>query len=183
MRPAILFVTCLYLVVCFTRCRQQEKEHEIYTAADSLIGLTLVLQSRIGSPEIQRMHDFQEEINENLAMLTPVPKEDTTIVKYLELHDVLGQCMQACNQFHEEAFLLETSLYEIMDQVQSKDADPEKLHELLQFEIDNYEDLSRRIDSSLDIAIRQAGILYTLKPEIDRMMEGIVQVQVPDPIP
>lgn len=183
MRSAILFTCCLYLVVCFTRCRQQEKEHEIYATADSLIGLTLVLQSRIGSPEIHRMHNFQEEINEDLVILAPAPEEDTTIVKYLELHNVLGQCMQACNQYHEEAFLLETSLHEIMDQVQSKDADPEKLHELLQFEIDNYEDLSSRIDSSMDIAIRQAGIFYTLKPEIDRMMKRIVQAQVPDPIP
>ena len=181
MRSAILLSACLYLVICFTRCNQQEKEHEIYIKADSLIGLTMVLQSRIGSPEIQRMHEFQEEIIEDLSKLIPVPKEDTSYIKYQELYNGLGQCLQSCSQFHEEAYMLESSLREIMEQILSKEADLDKLHELLELEIDNYENLSARLDSSMNLAILNAKIFYSLKPGIDRMKEGIAQVD--DPMP
>ncbi len=181
MRSFILFTACLYLIVCFTRCNHKEKEHEIYTKADSLIGLTMALQSRIGSPEIQRMHEFQEEIIEDLSKLMPVPEEDTSYIKYQELYNGLGQCLQSCSRFHEEAYMLETSLREIMVQIHSKEADPEKLYEQLQLEIDNYENLSARFDSSMSLAILNAEIFYSLKPGIDRMKEVISQV--PDPMP
>ena len=168
-------------MACFTRCRQEENKHEIYVEADSLLALTLVLQSRISSPEIQRMHDFQEEINEDLSVLSPALEADPSIAKYLELHVGLGECLQACNQFHEEAYLLESSLLEIMDRVQSKEADLLKLYELLNFEIDNLEDLSGRIDSSMDLAIRKAEIFYTLKPEIDLIKERFGRIPEPKP--
>ena len=176
MRPVILFAACLSLLFCFHNCRQQETKNEIYTVADSLLSLTLGLQLKISSPEIQRMHDFQQEINRDLPLLKPIVDKDTSVTSYMELYNGLGQCMHVCNQYHEEAFMLESSLREIMDQIQSREADLKSLETRLQFEIDNYRDLSRRIDSSLNIAIRQAETFYRLKPEIDRIRE---QVQLP----
>jgi len=179
MRTSILSVCCLSVILCLNTCRQKEVQHKIYIEADSLLGLTLDLQSRISSPEIQRLHDFENEISNDLAILSDTPEEDTSMVKYLELYNGLGNCMQACNQFHEEAFLMENSLLEIIDQVQGKNPDRHKLRERLQFEKDNLLDLSGRIDSSIDLALQQAEIFYALKPEINKIREQYVPG--PDP--
>ena len=129
------------------------------------------LQSRISSPGIQRLHDFENEISNDLAILSDTPEEDASMVKYLELYNGLGNCMQACNQFHEEAFLLENSLLDIIDQVQGKKPDRHTLIARLQFEKDNLRDLSTRIDSSLYLALQQAETFYSLKPEINKIKE------------
>jgi len=178
MRTSILSLCFLSVIICLNTCRQ-EVQHEIYIEADSLLRLTLVLQSRISSPEIQRLHDFEIEISKDLVTLSDTPEEDTSMVKYLELYNGLGNCMQACNQFHEEAFLLENSLLEIIDQVQGKNPDRHKLTARLQFEKDNLLDLSTRIESSLDLALLQAELFYALKPEINKIKEQFVQG--PDP--
>ncbi|MFC2081204.1 hypothetical protein ACFLR8_03240 [Bacteroidota bacterium] len=181
MRSATLFIACLSILFSLTLCRQKENQHEIYMEADSLVALTMVLQSRIGSPEIQRMHEFQEEIDKDLSSLSAVPIKDTSLLKYQELYNRLGQCLQACNQYHEEAYLLESSLREIMVRIQSKEAELVNLHELLHLENDNYAKLSRRIDSSMDLAILHAEVFYSLKPGIDKM-RGQIDL-VPDPTP
>jgi hypothetical protein len=77
--------------------------------------------------------------------------------------------MQACSQFHEEAFLLETTLREIMDQSSTEGADLKSLQELLIFEKQVYEDLSLRIDSSLRSAMDQARTYYVLKPMVEQL--------------
>jgi hypothetical protein len=168
-----LFLTGAFLatLLCFYQCRQKEVSNEVYIRADSLLGLTLALQLKIGSPEIQRMHDFQEEIDSDLAFLDSYPDEDTSVNRYRELYNGLGQCMKACSQYHEEAYMLESSLREIMEQAGLKKSGPGALEKRLEFETDNYRDLSTRIDSSLNQAIRQAEIFYILKPGIDRIRE------------
>ena len=171
MRMTILFTLFVSILILCSQCGQKEDPHELYSKADSILSLTLYLQSRLGSPEIQRLHDFEDEINSDLAVLSRLHEEDTSLSKYLELHNGLGQCMQACNQFHEEAFFLESSLREIMDKVESNDSDLQSLEDLLKFELDNYLDLSIRIDSSMALAIRQAEIFYSLKPEIEKIKE------------
>ena len=152
-------------------CRQQETGNDLYAKADSLLRLTLALQAKIGSPEIQRMHDFQEEIGRDLSFLGNPPEEDTLVTRYRELYSGLGNCMQACNQYHEEVFMLESSLREIMDKSLAKGASPMVLNEILAFEMNNYNDLSGRIDSSLNQAIRQAETFYSLKPSIDSIRD------------
>ena len=176
MRSAAAFPACLLFLICFCQCRQPGQQHRIFITADSLLNLTLELQSRIGSPEIRRLHEFQEEINGDLSALSGYTEENAAYAGYLGLYEGLGQCMQACNQFHEEAFLLESALREIMEQIQMKETDPRDLEELLQFETENYQDLQVRIDSSIELAVRQAELFYTLKPEIDKLREQIEPV-------
>ncbi len=177
MKPVLLSSLFVSIILFFCQCKQKEHPHEFYSEADSLLSLTMDLQSRISSPEIQRLHNFEDEINSDLAILSQLPEEDTSLIKYLELHNRLGQCMQACNQFHEETFFLESSLMEIMDQVENKDPDIKHLKEVLKFEMDNYRDLLIRIDSSMDLTIRHAKIFYSLKPEINKILKQL------EPIP
>ena len=173
MRSYVLLIACIPTLLCMNLCRQQETRNHVYMEADSLLRLTLELQSKIGSPEVQRLHDFQEEIGRDLSMLGNLPVTDTSILRYRELYTDLGHCMQACNHYHEEAFMLESSLRDIMDRSLAKESIPPELEEILAFEMDIYNDLSLRIDSSLDQAIRQAGIFYSLKPRIDSIRDKV----------
>jgi hypothetical protein len=173
-----LFLSLIVSIpILFSQCGQKEDPHELYSQADSMLGLTMHLQSRIGSPGIKRLHDFEDEIILDLAVLSLLPEEDTTLAKYIELHNGLGQCMQACNQFHEETFFLESSLRDIMKEVELEGSDLQSLKDQLKFELENYMDLSERIDSSIALAMRQAEIFYSLKPEIEKIKEQI------EPIP
>jgi len=176
MRHAILFCAFLVLIKISTGCGKQESHAMVYTQADSLLTLTLKLQSRIGSPEIQRLHQFQTEINNDLSVLAGLENADTSLTRYRKLHNGLGQCMQTCNNFHEEAFMLESSLREIMEQSGEKNANLKMLEERLVFETENYNELFMRTDSSLELIRLQAGIFYKLKPEIDKIKEQ-VQIQ------
>ncbi len=171
MRRINFVLLILFLIISSSGCGKQEAVSRVYTEADSILTLTLALQSRIGSAEIQRMNVFQLEINADLADLKGLVLEDTSLTRYKELSDGLGQCMQACNQFHEEAFMLENSLREIMAESGEKKANMNKLEEMLIYEAEIYTDLYRRTDSSLAVAIMQAEIFYHLKPEIEKIKD------------
>ncbi len=180
MERSILHFSSIILLICFSQCRPKEQPG-IYTEADSLLNLTLDLQARINSPEIQRLLDFQDEINEDLAILRPAAERDTLLIRYIELYNGLGQCMEACNQFHEETFLLEYALRDIMEQVRMKNADLESLESMFLFELENFNDLSGRMDSSINLAMHQAEIYYAIKPGIRKIMEGMDSI--PDQMP
>ena len=77
--------------------------------------------------------------------------------------------------------MLESSLRDIMDRIQAKDADFHDLGNQLQFETENYLDLSGRVDSRLDLAIQHAGTFYSLKSRIESMKEE-AELQ-PEPLP
>ncbi len=181
MKNFILACSGLLISVCFCSCGQMDRQLEIYASADSLLRLTQDLQAKIGSAEIQRLQHFEEEINRDLAALDSIRETDRSLVQYLELQDGLGQCMKACSQFHEETFLLESSLRDIMEKSRLKNADLEELKSRFRFELENYRDLSNRIDSSIRVATRQAEIYHSLKPEINRIKEGVDSI--PNPLP
>jgi hypothetical protein len=171
MRSFILTGGCLAVLLFLSQCWHRTDRDDLYTRADSLLGLTLGLQSRLGSPEIQRMHDFQVEIDSDFAFLDTFSLRPPSLARYRELYNGLGHCMQACSQYHEEAFILESSLREIMEKASLRKADRAALEERLEFESENYRDLSARIDSSLNLAIRQAETYYSLKPEINGLRD------------
>ena len=173
MRRIKFVLVYFILIINSSGCGKPESVSRVYTEADSILSLTLDLQSRIGSSEIQRMFEFQSEINTDMSVLKDLANEDTSLNRYRELSNELGHCMQACNQFHEEAFMLETSLREIMVISGEQDADKEKLRKRLKYETEIYTDLYMRADSSLALATLQAEIFYSLKPEIEKIKDQL----------
>lgn len=171
MRASILPGILLLLPLFFARCGHKNYHQEIYAGADSLLELTLELQARLGSREILRLDNFQQEITKDLSALPAGLEGNPSIGRYRELSDGLGQCMKACSQFHEEAFLLETSLREIQERAGQEETNRQELTEQLDFEKKIYVDLFLRIDSSFARAIRQAELFYTLQPEIQKIRE------------
>ena len=173
--PAVFF---LVPFLCF--CKPQPKS-QLAAEADSLILLTLEMQQRISSPEIQRLSEFQDEIIRDLMNLDDSVTYETApaygegqssdlVGQYSELNKNLEQCLKACSYFHEEAFLLEKTLAEIKDRAELKGADQAQLRELLNAERITYFELVFRIDSSLENVKHHAEIFYNLKPEIDSLL-------------
>jgi hypothetical protein len=170
----------LLLVHMLYFCKPQQKS-ELASAADSLILLTLEMQQRISSSEIQRLSEFQDEIILDLGKLNdtltsgtnPLPAEEGSsdlLRKYRLLNEDLAECLRACSYFHEEAFLLENTLTEIKNQAELKGVDHSKLWALLETEERIYSDLSFRIDSSLVNISYHAETFYSLKPGIDSLL-------------
>ena len=176
----IHFPLLLLLAFLLYFCKPQQKS-ELASAVDSLILLTLEMQQRISSPEIQRLSEFQDEIIIDLGNLNDTIADGTNPVagepgssdllgQYWILNENLSQCLRACSYFHEEAFLLENTLTEIKNQAELKGADHSGLWELLDTERSIYSDLSFRIDSSLVNVSHHAETFYSLKPGIDSLL-------------
>ena len=174
----IHLLSCLILLPVFTQCGQQP-DQPLVDEVDSLVQMTLELQQRISSPEIQRLSEFQNEILFDLGQLGDSLSTEAemnagppfeTVDLYIDLNESLNNCLRACSQFHEEAYILETTLEEIKEMALVRDADLEALQERLEAEWEIYHDLNTRIDSSLKNAVYHAKIFYSLKPDIDQIL-------------
>ena len=159
-------------------CRP-EVESDLSREADSLIFLTLELQQTISSPDIQRLSEFQNEIIRDLNLIeTRRPglagelseRGPNILDQYLQLNQDLEYCLQACSQYHEEAYMLETTLAEIKEQLGQNGSDKEILRKMIQGEWMVYTDLALRIDSSIRNLELHSKVYYDLKPAIDSMM-------------
>ena len=170
------------LLLVFLHCSCSPRDASQFEAeADSLILMTLELQQKISSPEIQRLSEFRDEILSDLDSLeikvdpSSADEEDRLpsndlIKQYSALNKNLAHCLKACSQFHEEAFMLETTIMEIKGQSEVKDADQDTLRELLEREWSVYADLAYRIDSSIENVNHHSKLFYSLKPAIDSML-------------
>ncbi len=166
------------LVLIHISCKPEQESH-IAGEADSLIQLTLDLQKAISSPGIHRLSEFRDEIIRDLELVeTRHPKmameeagqEASAIDLYMKLNLDLEHCLQACSQFHEEAYMLETTLSEIKGHLGQKGADEEILQDMIAREWMVYSDLATRIDSSIRNVELHSQVYYSLKPTIDSLL-------------
>ena len=176
LKPLVLFLLVFLLCSCKTQYGSQ-----LTAEADSLVLLTLELQQRISSSEIQRLSEFRDEIIldlDSLGIRDDISTDAEEIIlppgelimQYVELNRDLVYCLQACSQFHEEAFMLETTIQEIKVQSGVKGADQDVLMELLEEEWLRYDDLACRIDSSIENVNHHSRLFYSLKPAIDSIL-------------
>jgi len=139
------------------------------------------LQQKISSPEIQRLSEFRDEILSDLDSLEikvdpssgneeDRPPADALVKQYIALNKDLAHCLQACSQFHEEAFILETTIMEIKKRPVEKGTNMDILRELLDGEWSVYTDLANRIDSSIENVNNHRKFFSALKPAIDSIM-------------
>lgn len=170
-RPIALIVVMILLCQCRTSLRS-----ELAIEADSLVKLTIEIQQRIASPEIQRLGEFRDEILQDLETMGDSAIRAVRDLKpglldaYAELNAEMEKCLHACSQFHEEAFMLESTLMEIRDRAGIQDADRTALKELLDAEWIAFSNLSERIDSNLEKVEQHSRVFYELKPRIDTLL-------------
>ena len=141
---------------------------------DSLIAQVDEIQAKIGSPDIQQINEHSVTIRDDIARLAG-RGYDTSISQqiiwtYRSLDDELNSCLQSCNRFHEEAFLIESSLKEIRAMLGRRQADQAVLGTRLQSEKELLGDLKRRVDSTRSAAEFHVRTYYRLKPGIDSLI-------------
>ena len=174
------FPILVFLLSLFCHCQPPQKSG-LTIEADSLISLTMDIHKIVSSPEVQRISEFQAEIINDLNILD----NDTLLVsgnfpepvkaklrQYNLLYQYLEHCLQACNNYHKEAYILEGTIIEIRDMTKQKVADTSALRELLNEEWSYYYDLASRIEKSVEDVYRQAEKFYLLKPSIDSLLSG-----------
>jgi hypothetical protein len=141
---------------------------------DSLITRVEEIQAEIGSPEIQRINDHIETIRSDITLLAG-RGYDTSINQqmiwtYRSLDNELNSCLRSCSRYHEEAFMIESSLKEIRSMLGRRQADPAAMETRLQIEKELLADLKRRVDSTrLSVELRVRAY-YRLKPGIDSLI-------------
>jgi hypothetical protein len=180
MRSKNLLPIFLISSLVLSQCGGKVDPGQLHREADSLLKHVIELQNKLGSAEIQRINEFENELNEDIALLAGQGEEDTSLVKYLDLYNGLGQCMEICHQFHEEAFLLESSVRDILVEIGQEDAETENIREAISFEQSIYLDLASRVDSSLDLILEQVELFYRLKPEIEALKDSMQNVPGPE---
>jgi len=128
---------------------------------DSLLNYTLDLQARISSPEIQRLHEFQQEITLKLdeAAEDSLPAR----TEYASLQRSFDQCLSACSRYHEEAYMIEVELRELKKYAGGRKSDADSIRNKIAYEKELIEDLSVRIDTSIVFATQQARDFYVLR--------------------
>ncbi len=148
---------------------------------DSLTALTLELQQKISSPEIHRLSEYLDEILLDLDSMDlrddisiqgdEVALSSADLIKqYLALNQDLAHCFEACNQFHEEAFMLETTILEIKGKAGLRGENQDALRKMLDGEWSIYKDLANRIDSGIKNVNHHSRLFYSLKPSIDSIL-------------
>ncbi len=167
----LLFI-CL---IIFPRCHTGLPEEKI-READSLLSLTIELQKKISSPEIQMLNDFSYEIEKDLSFfidtnLHEFPPAIMTkeLEAYINLRDDIENCLAACNKYSEEVFLIENNLRDIRDELTRKNKNPEELERLIENEKELLDDLMLRIQPNLSILNDHIESYQALKPLMDEL--------------
>ncbi len=167
--PVLLTVSLLTGISCTS-----EKKGHTSDTIDSLLIQLEEIQASIGSPEIQRLNEFYEEIRDDLSILSGSGYDSginiQMIQSYRLIDNNLNACLQSCNQFHEEAFLIESSLKEIAGLLEKRNENPGGLEKRLQDETELLSDLKKRVDSTRSSADLNVRSYYLLKPRIDSLI-------------
>ena len=166
----VLMTACLFTGIS---CRSENKGLTAETI-DSLIILVDEIQARIGSPEVQRLNELYEEIQGGFIRLSGSGFDTIInmqiILSYRQLDKGLNSCIRSCNRFHEEAFMIETSLREISTLLEKRQGNPDEIETRLKNETELLKDLRRRVDSTRLSTGLHVSNYHLLKPRIDSLI-------------
>lgn len=175
--PVLLFILCMIL----SRCKSDLPEDKI-SEVDSLMAITLNLQKKISSPEIQKLNDFSSEISNDLSLFTDPGLQEFSsdkmtkeLEEYIILQADIENCLSACKNYNEEIFLIENNLIDIRNKLTTDYEYPEKIGELIDTEKVLLDDLFMRIDSSLNYIDKHLEQYYYLKPKIDALKQTLTE--------
>jgi len=167
--PVLLTASLLTGISC-----RSENKGLTAVSIDSLIIQVDEIQASIGSPEVQRLNELYEGIQGDFIRLSGSGFDSIInmqmIISYRQLDTELNSCLQSCARFHEEAFMIETSLKEISGLLEKRQGNPGEIETRLQNETELLEDLSRRVDSTCSSADLHVRTYFLLKPRIDSLI-------------
>jgi hypothetical protein len=175
--PVLLLIFCIIV----PRCKSDLPEDKI-NEVDSLMALTLNLQKKISSPEIQKLNDLISVISNDLSLFTDPDLQEFSsnkmrkeLEEYITLQADIENCLSACKNYNEEIFLIENNLTDIQNKITSDFEYPEKIGELIDTEKVLLDDLLMRIDSSLNYIDKHLERYYYLKPKIDELKQTLTE--------
>ena len=86
----------------------------------------------------------------------------------------------ACNNYHEEIFMLVNELRELLELIQGNNLPDDSLDNKIQYEADLLQDMQTRVDTNLEKIASHIESFHVLKPQIDSLIiQSGVEIQVP----
>lgn len=143
---------------------------------DSMLNVVYSLQDTISSENVQILHEISQVLNDDLSLVYDSTYEEVinspVTTQYASLFTDVESCALACNSYHEEIFLLEGDLRELLDLIRNESLPEDSLMRMIAYESDLLRDMQTRIDTNLEKITRNIGSFYKLKPQMDSLLKG-----------
>ncbi|MBL7112636.1 MAG: hypothetical protein ISS19_11935 [Bacteroidales bacterium] len=176
-------ITSLILICLFTGCRNQA-ENKKALEVDSLLTVVYAIQDTISSSDVQILNEIRQVLSDDLAFIYDSMYEQVinswVTTEYATLYSNVESCILACNNYHEEIFLLENKLRDLLELIQGSGLPGDSLDKKIQYEYELLKDMQTRIDTNLEKIASHIASFYELKPQIDSLiiLSG-VEIQAP----
>lgn len=169
-------VAVLLLIVFLSDGCRNKNENNKASEVDSMLNVVYSLQDTISSENVQILHGISQVLNDDLSLVYDSAYEEVinspVTTQYASLFSDVESCVLACNGYHEEIFLLESDLLELLDLIRNSSLPDDSLSGMIVYESDLLKDMKTRIDTNLDKIARNIGSFYKLKPRMDSLFKG-----------
>ncbi len=166
-------ITSLILICLLAGCRNQA-ENKKALEVNSMLSVVYSIQDTISSVNVQTLQEIRQVLSDDLAFIydsmyeqlinSPVTSE------YATLYSNVESCALACNSYHEEIFLLENKLMELLELIQGSDLAGDSLDKKIRYENELLTDIQTRVDTNLKKIANHIISFYKLKPQMDSLI-------------
>jgi len=176
-------IASLILLCWFAGCRNQE-ENKKALEVDSMLTIVYHIQDTISSSSVQELHEIRQTLSDDLSMIYDSMYEkvinSSVTTKYATLYSRVESCVLACNNYHEEIFMLENELRELLALINDSDMPGDSLDKKIQYESDLLHDMHTRVDTTVGKIDRHIVSFHELKPQMDSLIiRSGVEIRVP----
>ena len=176
-------LTPLILIWLFAGCNNQA-ENKKALEVDSLLTVVYGIQDTISSSDVQTLHEIRQVLSDDLAYVYDSMYEQVinswVTTEYATLYTSVEKCIMACNNYHEEIFMLVNELRELLELIQGNNLPDDSLDKKIQYETDLLQDMQTRVDTNLEKIASHIESFHVLKPQIDSLIiQSGVEIQVP----
>jgi len=176
MKSCLILTFYLVALLCIS-CRSPVP-HERTKEIDSLLTLLLTVQDTLSSPMVQLLDEMSRQISSDLKHLTDsfpqvdqdLPENDN-ITAYRILYQDLEDCLEACQTYQGDIFIIESHLNDLRLELNNKDADIGVVYENIDREKDLLFELKGQVDSNISRIQLHQNEYIILKPLIDSLKQ------------
>ena len=167
---------------CNSDCNTDARQYGVN--ADTLLNVVYAIQDTISSPQVQMLHEVRQVQSDDLSLFYDsmyVQLINTNITtEYATLYSRIESCVMACNNYHEEIFLLESELQELLELIHESELTDDSLDKIIHYESELLQDMQTRVDTNLEKIAIHIEYFHELKPQIDSMIiQSGVEIQAP----
>jgi hypothetical protein len=177
------FVIIFFLLLLLIKYSCQEPAPSLLTSrVDSLIQEVDSLNFKIVSANLDSMRNLYAQISSNHTILTEnlsmFSELEFDKERYLQLDSItliVGLCLDACNDFHSEIYVIENQLEMIKEEIANGKIPDASLRIKIEQESFLLGDITTRVLLRMELLGIHLGAYYKIQPEIQGYVEQIAE--------